>query len=84
VFICDLIRSIKKNNIGSTINFRKIFYDYYSFKYLIYGTSYIKRAILKYGYSNFKLEILKYCEASETLKLEKEFIELFKPEYNIV
>jgi group I intron endonuclease len=30
------------------------------------------------------LEILKYCEASETLKLEKEFIELLKPEYNIV
>lgn len=73
----------KKKYIGSAKNLRKRFYDYYSLKYLIYGTSYIKRAILNYGYANFSLEILEYCEISELRTKEKYYFDLLSPEYNL-
>ncbi|KAG0632720.1 hypothetical protein HOY80DRAFT_995965 [Tuber brumale] len=44
----------------------------------------ISCALLKHGYQNFSLEILKYCEVSELIKREKDLIELFNSEYNIV
>lgn len=73
----------KKKYIGSAKNLRKRFYDYYSLKYLIHGTSYIKRAILNYGYANFSLEILEYCEISELRTKDKYYFDLLSPEYNI-
>jgi group I intron endonuclease len=40
--------------------------------------------LLKYGYSKFKLEILKYCSPAACLKWEQLYIDLLKPEYNIL
>jgi NUMOD1 domain len=51
---------------------------------MIISTSIIARALLKYGYSNFQLEILEYCEPSNCIEREQYYIDLFKPEYNIL
>jgi len=48
------------------------------------GQSHIYSAILKYGHSNFKLEILEYCDRSEVISRENYYINLLKPEYNIL
>jgi group I intron endonuclease len=46
---------------------------------------YISRALLKYGYANFSLEILEYCNnKSEVVLREQYYIDLLKPEYNIL
>lgn len=44
----------------------------------------IYKAILKYGYSNFTLNILEYCNVSEVILREQYYIDLLKPEYNIL
>jgi group I intron endonuclease len=44
----------------------------------------INQALLKYGYANFSLEILEYCESSEAINREQYFLDLLKPEYNIL
>jgi len=44
----------------------------------------IYSAILKHGISNFKLEILKYCSRAQCIKWEQYYIDLLKPEYNIL
>lgn len=48
------------------------------------GRSLINSALLKNGYSNFTLEILEYCEPSETISREQYYLDLLKPEYNIL
>jgi group I intron endonuclease len=47
-------------------------------------SSLICKALLKYGHSAFTLEILEYCEPSETIAKEQYFIDLLKPQYNIL
>jgi group I intron endonuclease len=44
----------------------------------------INKALIKYGYSNFQLEILEYCDSSDLIKIEQHYLELLKPEYNIL
>jgi group I intron endonuclease len=44
----------------------------------------INKALIKYGYSNFSLEILEYCEPSRVVTREQYYIDLLKPEYNIL
>jgi len=39
---------------------------------------------LSYGYNNFRLEILEYCDRSNIIKIEQDYINRFKPEYNIL
>ena len=46
--------------------------------------SLINKALLKYGYSKFKVEILEYCDRSDLIKREQYYIDLLKPEYNIL
>lgn len=48
------------------------------------GRSLINSALLKYGYSMFTLEILEYCEPSEVISREQYYLDLLKPEYNIL
>jgi group I intron endonuclease len=44
----------------------------------------ICNALLKYGHSNFRLEILKYCSPKKCIKWEQLYLDLLKPEYNIL
>jgi hypothetical protein len=44
----------------------------------------MERALLKYGFSNFSLEILEYCNYEDLLKKEQYYLDILKPEYNIV
>lgn len=44
----------------------------------------ISKALIKYGYSNFTLEILEYCDRSDTLLREQYYLDLCKPEYNLL
>lgn len=39
---------------------------------------------MKNGYSNFTLEILEYCTANNCIDREQYYIDLFKPEYNLL
>jgi group I intron endonuclease len=41
-------------------------------------------ALLKYGDSNFQLEILEYCDPDEAIIREQYYLDLLKPEYNIL
>lgn len=79
----NLINS--KTYIGSGVDLRRRIYEDFSLRYLLYNpTMYIYKAILKHGHSNFSLEILEYCEPSKVLEREQYYIDLLKPEYNIL
>jgi group I intron endonuclease len=53
-------------------------------KKLSQGSSAIYSALLKYGYNNFSLDILEYCEPSVLINREQYYIDLLKPQYNIL
>lgn len=72
----------KKTYIGSAIDIR--IYVYYSTKRLASNNMVIYKAILKYGYSNFRLEILEYCEPDNVVAREQYYLDLLKPEYNLL
>ena len=46
--------------------------------------SIIYRALLKNGYSNFSLEILEYCSPENVILREQYYMDLLKPDYNIL
>lgn len=83
-----LINNINgKSYIGSSICLSNEFSNYYYLNSLtlqVKGSIVIYRALLKYGYKNFSLDILDYCESSMLRKREQYFIDLLKPEYNIL
>jgi len=53
-------------------------------KELTKGNSIISSSLLKYGYANFSLEILEYCDPTDAVKREQYYLDLLKPEYNIL
>jgi hypothetical protein len=59
-------------------------YKYYDLRYLAKSNRPIERALLSYGFSNFSLEILEYCNKDNVLSREQYYMDLTKPEYNIV
>lgn len=73
-----------KTYIGSSTNLRVRMYTYYSLRSLAESNRLIDRALLKYGFSNFSLEILEYCDGSEAIAREQYYMDLLKPEYNLV
>lgn len=76
-----------KSYIGSSISLSNEFTNYYyldSLKTKVKGSIIIYRALLKYGYSNFNLEILEYCEPNVLIKREQYYVNILKPEYNIL
>jgi group I intron endonuclease len=74
-----------KKYVGSSLDIRRRMYNYYDAKYLVrYKSMIICRALLKHGYSNFSLVILEYCEPANLIGREQHFINLIKPEYNIL
>jgi group I intron endonuclease len=72
--------------VGSSVDLGCRFTTYYYFLYLSVRSksSLICRALLKYGYSKFKVEILEYCEKENLLVREQYYLDLLKPEYNIL
>jgi group I intron endonuclease len=44
----------------------------------------INKALKKHKHSNFSLEIIEYCEPSDKIAREQFYLDLFKPEYNIL
>jgi hypothetical protein len=76
-----------KSYIGSSINLGSRLKDYYNFSFLTNPKNQgmiIYKSLLKYGYSNFKLEILEYCNKENVIIREQYYIDLLKPEYNIL
>ena len=57
---------------------------YYSGSRLASSNMIVYKAILKYGYSNFRLEILEYCEPNNVVTREQYYLDILKPEYNIL
>lgn len=73
-----------KTYIGSSVDLKRRFTCYYSFKHIErWKTSTICKALIKYGYSGFKLEILEYCAPKVYWKRTVLFRYL-NPEYNIL
>ena len=72
--------------IGSSLNLGRRFKQYYNYDYITKPKRNvpIHYALLKYGYSNFKLEILEYCVISSLLEREQYYMNLLKPEYNVL
>jgi group I intron endonuclease len=71
--------------IGSSTDLRKRFISYFNFSYISKKNNMlINRALLKWGYSNFSLEILEYCDSTEAVSREQHFLDLLKPEYNVL
>ena len=83
-----IYRCIKKVNgntyIGSSANMSVRMYTYYSLRSLAKSNRPIDRALLKYGFSNFALLILGYTDKNNVLKREQYYMDLYKPQYNIV
>lgn len=76
-----------KTYVGSSINLGRRFKSYFTYSHISSpkrSNSLIHKAILKYGYSNFQLEILEYCEPTFCHEREQYYMDLLKPEYNIL
>ncbi len=75
-----------KSYIGSSVNLLKRFYDYYGLNYLTRHekSSNICKSLLKYGYSAFTLDILEFCERADVREKEQYYMDLLKPDYNIL
>ena len=77
-----------KSYIGSGSNLSNRLRGCYSLRNLEIqiknNKSRIYRSILKYGYSSFSLEILEYCLVSLVILREQYYLDLFKPEYNLL
>lgn len=70
--------------IGSSVSMSVRMYTYYSLRSLVNSNRPIDRALLKYGFSNFRLEILEYGDKNNVLIREQYYMDLLKPQYNIV
>ena len=85
VYCWTNIKSGKKY-VGSSVDLYRRFMHYYNIKYIIRASksSLICKALIKYGYSSFHLEILEYCDSSIIIEKEQYYIDILKPEYNIL
>jgi hypothetical protein len=72
--------------VGSSIDLGRRFREYYRFDLLANKrpNSIIHRAILQYGYAFLSLDILEYCDKQETFIREQYYLDLLKPDYNIL
>ena len=75
-----------KKYVGSSADLSKRLRKYFNMSYLtdLKDIMLIYKALLTHGFYNFTLEILEYCELSNLTKREQHYIDLLKPEYNIL
>ena len=59
-------------------------YTYYSLRSLAKSNRPIDRALLKYGFSKFSFSAAEYCTSVNVLEREQYYLDLIKPEYNII
>ena len=82
-----LIRNLKNNKyyVGSSIDIRRRFKEYFNVNHLLRrGKLPICAALSKYGYSTFSVEIIEYCDIPILLEREQFYLDLLKPQYNIL
>lgn len=89
VGIYRLINTItNKSYVGSSTNIGNRLKKYYCNSYLLSKTlkhnSRIYKSILEYNYYNFNLYILEYCTMEDLISREQHYMDLLKPEYNIL
>lgn len=81
-------KSLNKSYVGSGIQLTRRLKSYYNLSYMLNeikkNNSAIYRALIKYGHSSFLLEILEYCSANDVIEKEQYYLDLLKPEYNIL
>lgn len=74
--------------IGSAINLKNRFINYYNTFYLekkVKGNnSIIYKSLLKHGYPNFTLDILEYCCIQDLIAREQYYLNNLNPEHNIL
>lgn len=74
--------------IGSSTFLERRFNGYFSQSFLkrelVKGKSIFLNSLLKNKHSNFTLEILEYCEPSDVITREQYYLDLLKPNYNIL
>lgn len=77
-----------KSYVGSSVKIDRRIICYFSFnnikRIVSKERSMIYSGIIKYGYSKFKLDILEYCPKEILLEREQFYIDILKPEYNIL
>lgn len=74
-----------KSYVGSSAYLNKRLSNYFSYNILAKNKNVvIYKALLKYGYSNFMVEILEYTDKLCLLEREQYYIDLLKPQYNIL
>jgi hypothetical protein len=77
-----------KRYIGSSVNIPKRLSHSYTKKHMETKLKSSKSGIyssrMKNGILNFKLEILEYCSPAKCTKIEQRYINLLKPEYNLL
>jgi len=73
-----------KTYVGSSSNMNTRLYKYYSAEHLMKHKTPIHNALIKYGYSKFTFEVLEYCEKVDLIAREQYYLDLLKPEYNIL
>jgi len=75
-----------KSYVGSSVDLSKRLYIYYSLAHIIVQSKFslICKALVKHGYSTFSFEILEFCDRKNVLVREQYYLDLLKPEYNIL
>lgn len=72
--------------IGSSVDLSKRLRNYFNTSYLsdLKDIMIIYKALLAHGFDNFRLDILEHCKPSELINREQYYIDLLKPDYNIL
>ena len=73
-----------KTYLGSSVNLSKRFVKYYDDAALAKNNMLINKAIIKYGRDKFSLDIMEYCLIKDLIKREQYYIDVLRPEYNIL
>lgn len=83
--IYQIINKINgKSYIGSSINLKYRKYSHFrELKHGIHHSIALQRAYNKHGKNSFEYKILVTCNKEECIKLEQEYLDTLKPEYNI-
>lgn len=67
------------------MDLRRRFKEYFNVNHLLRNKNLaICAALAKYGYSQFSLQVLEYSDPSNILKREQYYLDLIKPQYNIL